>query len=61
MERKVNRNKLKKAQQNNKINKSWRTYQISKYGIQEWCNKYNQSQKTKNRTNKATPSTAYYV
>lgn len=61
MERKVNRNKLKIAQQNNKISKNWRTYQINKYGIQDWCNKYNQSQKIKNRANKATPSTAYYV
>lgn len=60
-ERKINRNKLKKAYENNKISKAWRTYQINKYGIQEWCKKYNDSQKVKNNANKATRGTAYII
>lgn len=34
IERKLNRNKLKSAHKNNKINNAWREYQINKYGIQ---------------------------
>lgn len=59
--RKINRNKLKNAQQNNKINNNWREYQISKYGINKWCKIYNDSQKVKNKANKATKGTAFYV
>lgn len=61
IERKTNRNKLKNAHKNNKINKSWREYQINKYGIRNWCDKYNQSQKNINKASRATPSNAYYV
>lgn len=59
--RKVNRNKLKKAYKSNKINRGWREYQINKYGIDDWCKKYNDSKKVTNKANKATPATAYYV
>lgn len=59
--RKVNRNKLKKAYKSNKINRGWREYQINKYGIDDWCKKYNDSKKVTNKANKATPGTAYYV
>lgn len=59
-ERKVNRNKLKKAQENNKIQKAWRYYQIEKYGAKKWCNLYNKSKNIKNKASQATPSTAFY-
>ena len=61
IERKLNRNKLKNAHKNNKINKAWREYQINKYGIQSWCEKFNNSKNIKNKASKATPDTAYYV
>lgn len=61
IERKINRNKLKKAYKNNKINKAWREYQINKYGIKNWCKKFNKSKKVTNKVNKATPDTACYV
>lgn len=61
IERKSNRNKLKNAHKNNKINKAWREYQINKYGIQSWCEKLNNSKNITNKASKATPSTAYYV
>lgn len=60
-ERKVNRNKLKKAQGNNKIQKAWRYYQIKKYGIGKWCKMYNKSKNIKNKEERVTPETAYYV
>lgn len=59
--RKVNRNKLKKVYKSNKINRGWREYQINKYGIDDWCKKYNDSKKVTNKASKATPGTAYYV
>lgn len=59
--RKINRNKLKKAYKNNKINKGWREYQIHKYGIQSWCKKFNESKKVANKGNKATPDTAFFI
>ena len=61
IERKTNRNKLKKAYKKNKINKAWREYQINKYGIQNWCKKFNDSKKVTNKASKVTPGTAYYV
>ena len=61
IDRKVNRNKLKKAQGNNKIKMSWREFQISKYGIFKWCKMYNNSQKLSNKENKVTPETAFLV
>ncbi len=60
-ERKVNRNKLKKAQRNNKIQKAWRYYQIEKYGIGEWCKLHNKSKNIKNKEERVTPETARYV
>lgn len=60
-ERKVNRNKLKKAQQNNKIQQAWRYYQIKKYGIKKWCDMFNASKNIKNKSERVTPKTAYYV
>lgn len=61
IERKTNRNKLKNAQKNNKINKAWREYQINKYGIKIWCRKFNDSRKLTNKANKATPETAHFI
>lgn len=61
IDRKINRNKLKKAQGNNKIKNNWRAYQISKYGIKEWCKIYNASTNIKDKGNKVTPKTAYNV
>ncbi len=61
IERKINRNKLKKAQGNNKIRISWREYQINKYGIRKWCKLYNKSQKVRNKEERVTPQTAFYV
>jgi len=61
IQRKVNRNKLKQSQKNNKINKNWRIYQINKYGIKKWCDMYNKSKNIKSNADKITPKTAYYV
>lgn len=61
IERKVNRNKIKKAHKNNKIREVWRFYQIEKYGIQEWCKMYNKSTNIKDRANKVTPENAHYI
>lgn len=61
IDRKVNRNKFKNAYKNNKINKAWREYQISKFGINNWCKKYNNSKNVSNKANKATPQTAFFI
>ena len=61
IERKINRNRLKNAQKNNKINILWREYQVNKYGISNWCRKFNDSKKTTNKANRVTPSTVFYI
>lgn len=61
VDRKINRNKLKNAYKSNKINRGWREYQINKYGIQNWCKKFNSSRKINNKANKVAPDTAYHV
>ena len=60
LKRKINRNKLKKSQGNNKIRGVWREYQISKYGIRRWCRMFNASTNIKDKGNRITPKTAYY-
>lgn len=35
-ERKIERNKLKLEQKNNKIQKAWRIYQTQKYGVAKY-------------------------
>lgn len=61
IERKINRNKLKKAQGNNKIKNNWKSYQINKYGIIKWCKLYNSTTNIKDKGNIVTPKTAYNV
>lgn len=56
--RKIERNKLKFEQKNNKIRKAWRTNQIHKYGLKKYCLLWNKSHK---KTNKITPKAAYNV
>lgn len=68
--RQIERNKLKQKQQNNKIRKAWRTYQINKYSIQGYCDLINKNnskikkvngKKVRITRNKLTPSEAYMV
>ena len=61
MIRKIQRNKLKNMQGNNKIKQEWRKKQIKKYGIIKWCIIYNQSQKMTNKANKAYKGNAYII
>lgn len=61
LSRVVNRNKLKRSQKNNKIQKAWRYYQIKKYGIHKWCKMYNDSKNIKNKEERVTPNTAFYI
>lgn len=57
--RQIERNKLKDKQENNKIRKAWRTYQIDKYSIQGYCDIVNKNARTKMQ--RITPKTAYLV
>lgn len=57
--RKIERNKLKAKQQNNKIRKAWRTEQINKYSIKGYCDMYNRNNPKK--INKLTPKQAYSI
>lgn len=57
--RKIERNKLKEKQQNNKIRKAWRTEQINKYSIKGYCDMYNRNNPKK--LNKLTPKQAYSI
>lgn len=57
--RKIERNKLKVKQQNNKIRKAWRTKQINKYSIKGYCDMYNKNNPKKQ--DKLTPKQAYIV
>lgn len=57
--RKIERNKLKVKQQNNKIRKAWRTEQINKYSIKGYCDMYNTN--NPNKINKLTPKQAYSI
>ncbi len=68
--RQIKRNKLKLRQQNNKIRKAWRSKQIEKYSIQEYCDLINKNnskikkvngKKVRITRNKLTPSEAYMV
>lgn len=59
IERKIERNQLKKDLGNNKIRKSWRSYQIDKYSIQGYCDLYNKN--NPNKIDKLTPKTAYLI
>ncbi len=61
IERKINRNKLKHAQGNNKIRRNWREFQISKYGIKRWCKMYNATTNIKDKGNRITPTIAHNV
>ena len=61
IERKINRNKLKHAQGNNKIRRNWREFQISKYGITRWCKIYNATTNIKDKGNRITPEIAHNV
>lgn len=42
--RKIQRNFLKKWQGNNKINKTWRNFQVEKYGLEQYIKMYNKNQ-----------------
>ena len=57
--RQIERNKLKQKQQNNKIRKAWRTYQINKYSIQGYCKMYNKNNPKK--LDKLTSKEAYLI
>ena len=57
--RKIERNKLKVKQQNNKIRKAWRTEQINKYSIKGYCDMYNRNNPKK--LNKLAPKQAYSI
>ena len=59
IERKINRNKLKNAQGNNKIRRNWREFQISKYRIKKWCKMYNATTNIKDKGNRITPEIAH--
>jgi len=61
IERKINRNKLKNAQKNNKIRRNWREFQINKYGIKRWCKMYNATTNIKDKGNRITPTIAHNV
>lgn len=58
--RDIQRNFLKKYQGNNKINKTWRDFQIKKYGLEQYVKMYNKNQ-GKHKSRRITPSTAYQV
>lgn len=45
--RKIERNKLKNEQKNNKIQKAWRKKQVDAYGIQGYIDLHNQNCKNK--------------
>lgn len=57
--RKIERNKLKIKQENNKIRKAWRIHQIDKYSIEGYCELYNKNVNKKEQ--KISPKTAYNV
>lgn len=57
--RQIERNKLKQKQQNTKIRKAWRTYQINKYSIKGYCDMYNKNNPKK--LDKLTHKEAYLV
>lgn len=59
IERTIQRNKIKNEQQNNKIRKVWRIFQVEKYGIQDYCDMYNKN--NKNKINKLKPVDVYMV
>lgn len=59
IERTIQRNKIKNEQQNNKIRKEWRIFQVEKYGIQDYCDMYNKN--NKNKINKLKPVDVYKV
>ena len=48
--RKIERNKLKHDQKNNKIQKVWRRKQVEKYGLQGYIDLYNKNCKNKINT-----------
>lgn len=39
--RKIARNMAKKSVGSNKIRRTWRKFQIERYGVKEWCKMYN--------------------
>lgn len=45
--RKIERNKLKNEQKNNKIQKAWRKKQVDKYGLQGYIDLHNKNCKDK--------------
>ena len=57
--RTIQRNKIKNEQQNNKIRKAWRIFQVEKYGIQDYCDMYNKN--NKNKINLLKPVDVYMV
>lgn len=59
IERTIQRNKIKNEQQNNKIRKAWRIFQVEKYSIQNYCDMYNKN--NKNKINKLKPVDVYMV
>ena len=59
MIRKIERNKLKIKQENNKIRKAWRMYQVDKYSIDGYCKLYNKNITSKLK--RITPKTIYNV
>lgn len=59
--RKIARNNMKQKQGNNEINLAWRSRQIKKYGVKDWCKLFNKSQNIKNKASRMTPKTAYYI
>ena len=50
VDRKIERNFLKKYQGNNRIRKAWRDFQIKKYGLKQYVDMFNKNQgKHKNK------------
>ena len=57
--RTIQRNRLKNSQQSDRIRKAWRTFQVNKYAIQDYCDMYNKN--SKNKINKLKPVDVYKV
>lgn len=57
--RTIQRNRLKNSQQSDRIRKAWRTFQVNKYAIQDYCDMYNKN--NKNKINKLKPVDVYKV
>ena len=59
IERNIQRNKIRNKHQNETIRKAWRTFQVNKYAIQDYCDMYNKN--NKNKINKLKPVDVYMV